>query len=155
MDDTNPKEKEIQKKIDEFGNLIDVQTAKLLIEYEKGELTIERTDKLKSKLDKLVNSHVEGLILEQEAERNYSKRDGSKGRFIGIRVALNDGREGRLMFWDNQIENVDFAWALPGQKVLISNCVYNDGKYGLTINTGKGGSVSLPDGAVIYPAIKK
>ena len=93
MPDTTTREKQVERKIEDFGGLIDEQTARMLLDYEQGLLSEERIEKLKSKLDKLVKSSEEGLILEVEPVRGYNKKDGSRGRLLGIRIALSDGRE--------------------------------------------------------------
>ncbi len=155
MPDSEYKDIQLEKKIEDFGGLIDSRTAKLLIDYENGQLTEERLDKLKSKLEKMVNSAEDGLLLEVENERNYTKRDGSKGTMRGMKIVLSGGREARALFWDRQIQDLDADGVMPGTKVILTNCIYSENKYGLTINTGKGGSIRLADGTVLFPKRKK
>lgn len=155
MADVTAKEKQVERKIEEFGGLIDEQTAKLLLDYEQGILSEERLEKLRTRLDKMVKSSDEGLILEVEPVRSYTKRDGSRGRLLGIKLALSDGREAKMVFWDKQVDDVDTDSALPGERVTITNCNFTENKYGLSINTGKGGSIRLANGVVLFPKIKK
>ena len=147
------KQREVNKKIEEFGGLIDEQTAKLLLEYERGQLSAERTEKLRAKMEKLTNSTEEALILEVDPVKTYRKRGGTEGRFLGIKFALAGGKEAKLVFWDKQIEEVNQKEAKSGTKVIMINCMQSDGKYGLTITTGKGGTIRVSDGVLLYPII--
>ena len=155
MPDSTTREKQVERKIEDFGGLIDEQTARMLLDYEQGLLSEERIEKLKSKLDKLVKSSEEGLILEVEPVRGYNKKDGSRGRLLGIRIALSDGREAKMVFWDKQVDDVDTDSARPGEKVTITNCNFTENRYGLSINTGKGGSLRVTNGVVLFPRIRK
>lgn len=155
MPESSSKEKEIHKRIEEFGGLIDEQTAKLLLEYERGQLSSERTDKLKTRLEKLTNSTEEALILEVDPVKTYRKRGGSEGRLLGIKIAMTGGREAKLVFWDRQIEEVDLKEAKSGTRVSMINCMQSDGKYGLTVTTGKGGIIRINEDVLLYPSIKK
>lgn len=155
MSESGPKEKDLHKKIEDFGGLIDEPTAKLLLDYESGQLSTERTDKLKSKLEKLTNSLEEALILEVDPVKSYRKRGGSEGRLLGIKIAMTGGREAKLVFWDKQIDEVDLNEAKSGTKLSMINCMQSDGKYGLTVTTGKGGSIRVGNSGLLYPAIKK
>lgn len=153
--ESGSKEKEIHRKIEDFGRLIDEQTAKLLLEYERGQLSAERTEKMRTRLEKLTNSTEEALILEVDPIKTYRKRGGTEGRYLGIKVALAGGREAKIVFWDKQIEEVNQKEAKSGTKVSMINCMQSDGKYGLTITTGKGGTIRVGEDLLLYPAVKK
>ena len=74
---------------------------------------------------------------------------------MGIRIALSDGREAKMVFWDKQVDDVDTDSARPGEKVTITNCNFTENRYGLSINTGKGGSLRVTNGVVLFPRIRK
>lgn len=149
------RDSDVEKKIKEFGDLIDTQTARLLLEYERGQLSDERIEKLRAKLDKMVNSVEEGVILEVEQPRNYTKKNGTRGRLLGIKIGMAGGGEARLVFWDNQIGEVNLEAMKEGERIGITNCIHTDGRYGHTISTGKGGSIRLQNGQLLYPTMKK
>ncbi len=148
------REAEIEKKIADFGGLIDRPTAKLLVEYEAGDVAEEKIQKIRDRLEKMLNSQDEGVVLEVEAERGYSRKDGGRGSFVGIKIGLSDGREGRVVLWDKQIEDADLEKAKPGERLVLLNCTFNEGRYGLTINTGRSGSLRLQNGTLLYPIRK-
>lgn len=143
-------EERIKKKIEEFGGLLDEQTARLLLEYEDGKVTAERREKLQVKLEKMLNSNEEILVLENEGVREYTKKNGQKGRLLSVKISNQSGEEGRLLFWDSQIEEVDDAGLLPGERLMISNVSKSSGKYGLSYSLNEK-SVIKNSSQILYP----
>ena len=142
---------EIKKKIEHFGGLLDEQTAKLLIDYENGRFDEERKEKLRAKLYKSLNSRIEALVLEIQMPREYRKKNGETGKILSIKVFVNQ-REASLTFWDSQIEKIDIGKFSEGKKIVMVNCHLSEGKFGLQINTGKGGVISTETGELMYSA---
>ncbi|MBX8631850.1 MAG: hypothetical protein KIY12_10285 [Thermoplasmata archaeon] len=142
-------EDEVKEKIEQFGGLIDEQTARMLIEYERGAMTPDKREKLKAKLDKSFNSKEEALVLEVNEPHRYRRRDGTDGTVLSIKIFI-EGREASLTFWDSQIEKVCMKYLVGGSKLHLINCHRTEGRYGLQINTGKGGIVATDSGEIIY-----
>jgi len=143
------REEEVKKKIEHFGGLLDERTAGMLIDYESSEFGEEKRQKLKSKLEKSIDSHTEALVLEIQKSRNYRKRDGSEGTILSIKIIV-DGTEAQLTFWDKQVEKIRFRCLHEGERIVMTNCLKSTGKYGLQYTTGKGGVVRTEKGEIIF-----
>jgi hypothetical protein len=142
---------EARKKIEHFGGLLDEHTARLLIEYEKGKFDEEKKERLREKIYKSLNSRIEALVLEVQMPREYRKRNGEMGKILSVKVFVNE-REASLTLWDAQIEKIDMGKIAEGKKIIMVNCHLSEGKFGLHINTGKGGVISTESGELIYSA---
>ena len=143
------REDEVKKKIEHFGGLLDEHTAGMLIDYESSGFSEEKRQKLKSKLEKSINSHSEALVLEIHKSRNYRKRDGADGTILSVKIIV-DGTEAQLTFWDKQVEKIQFHRLHEGERIVMTNCLKSTGKYGLQYTTGKGGIVRTEKGETIF-----
>ncbi len=143
------REDEVRKKIEYFGGLLDERTAGLLVDYENSEFGEEKRQKLKSRLEKSINSHSEALVLEIENSRNYRKRDGTEGTVLSVKI-VTDGTEARLTFWDKQVSELNFQNLREGERITMTNCQKSVGRYGLQFTTGKGGTVRTGKGEIIF-----
>ena len=143
------REDEVRKKIEYFGGLLDERTAGLLVDYENSEFGEEKRLKLKSRLEKSINSHSEALVLEIENSRNYRKRDGTEGTVLSVKI-VTDGAEARLTFWDKQVSELNFQNLREGERITMTNCQKSVGRYGLQFTTGKGGTVRTEKGEIIF-----
>ncbi|MEM3851590.1 MAG: hypothetical protein QXP70_01155 [Methanomassiliicoccales archaeon] len=131
----------VKEKMADFGGLIDEQTAKLLVEYESRSLSEEKIKKVAEKNSKLLTSTLNVLVIEKEGIREYTKKNGEKGKYLSIKLVTEGGKEGRLLFWDAQIEEVKEELIKEGQVLTLINCNPSNGKYGLTFVAGQDGVV--------------
>ncbi len=143
------REEDVKAKIEHFGGLLDERTAGMLVDYENSEFGEEKMQKLKSKLEKSINSNSEALVLEILNSRNYRKRDGTEGTILSVKIVI-DGTEAWLTFWDKQVEKIQYDRLQEGERIIMTNCQKSTGKYGLQFTTGKGGVVRTEKGEIIF-----
>jgi len=138
---------------EDFGNLIDEETARLFMAYESGDMSETERTRLLERLNSILSVPLNVIVLEVEGEREYRRRDGGEGRMFVLKVSL-EGEEGRIIFWDSQIELLDRSGISPGDVLELNNCNSSRGRYGLTVVPGKFGIIRVREGPVIYRSLK-
>jgi len=138
-------EEKMSKEIEEYGELIDEDTAAIIV-----------VDKLKSdffnatKISELEDST--DVTLYARVELLGKTRKFDKGRVVN--VVISDGTHScMLVLWDKDVGLVESRKIREGQVIKIINGYVKDGYYGMEINIGKWGLVETEPGNA--PGIKK
>lgn len=132
--------KEIQQIQNEYDQLLDDNTAALLIVDELG-----RNKQSISKINKLepgMECTVFGRITNYNQSRNFNRKNGSTGQVINLELADDTGTC-RLALWNRDVELVKNKTIKIGTNVKIINGYIKNGFNGIEINVGRWGLIEI------------
>lgn len=135
--------KEIKERQEEYDFLIDEDTIALLIVDELGrnKINIVKINELEPGIE----CTVFGEITNISNERNFNRKNGSKGRVINMELK-DDTSKCNLALWDQDVDLVKKKKIKIGTKVKIINGYVKDGFSGVELNVGKWGVIEIePD----------
>ena len=136
----NEFKEEIKKRQKEYDNLLDEDSIALMIVDELG-----RNKQNISKINELepgMECTVFGKITNISQLRNFSKKNGTKGRVINLELT-DDTRKCGLALWDKDVELVKNKSIQKGTNVKIINGYIKDGFNGIEINVGRWGLIEI------------
>ncbi len=127
-------ESEIKRVKKEFASLLDSETAALFLLAEKGRLRPE-THHLNSLSDGEFVT-VEGVVTAVEEPHEFTRRDGSTGRVVSVRISDGSG-EARVSFWEPaDIRRVESQEVRAGVRLRVINGRVKVNNFGTTVNVG-------------------
>ncbi len=132
--------KEIQQLQNEYDQLLDENTAALLIVDELG-----RNKQSVSKIIKLkpgMECTVFGRITNYNQSRNFNRKNGSTGQVINLELTDDTGTC-RLALWNRDVELVKNKTIQVGTNVKIINGYIKNGFNGIEINVGRWGLIEI------------
>jgi len=134
-------ESEIERIQDEFASLLERKTAALFLLAEKGRLQQETHS-----LSQLADGEfvtVEGKVVAVEKPREFTRRDGSKGKVASVRISGPTG-EARVSYWEPaDIERVEAGEIKKGMKLRVINGRVKVNNFGTTVNVGSYSTVKV------------
>ncbi|MCK4365762.1 MAG: hypothetical protein KAW45_06900 [Thermoplasmatales archaeon] len=133
-------EKEIKQLQKEYDELFDEDTAALLIVDQLGR-NKQNICKIKE-LEPRTECTVFGKIINISQLRNFTKKNGTKGRVINLELTDDTGKCG-LALWDKDVELVKNESIQKGTNVKIINGYIKDGFNGIEINVGRWGLIEI------------
>ena len=132
--------KEIQQLQNEYDQLLDENTAALLIVDELG-----RNKQSVSKINNLkpgMECTVFGRITNYNQSRNFNRKNGSTGQVINLELTDDTGIC-RLALWNRDVELVKNKTIQVGTNVKIINGYIKNGFNGIEINVGRWGLIEI------------
>jgi replication factor A1 len=132
--------KEIKQLQKEYDQLLDDNTAALLIVDELG-----RNNQSISKINKLepgLECTVFGRITNINQSRNFNRKNGSTGQVINLDLT-DDTETCRLALWNRDVDLVKNKTIQIGTNVKIINGYIKNGFNGLEINVGRWGLLEI------------
>lgn len=133
-------EDEINKIREEYDDLLDEDTAALLIIDSLGR-NKENICKI-ADIESGMECTVFGKIIDIDKSRNFNRPNGSRGRVINLELSDGTGTCG-LALWDKDVELVEKCTIQKGTNVKIINGYVKDGFNGLEINVGRWGLIEI------------
>ena len=132
--------KEIQQIQKEYDDLLDDDTAALLIvdELDRNKQNISKINKLEPGIE----CTVFGKITNINQLRNFNRKNGSTGRVINLKLTDDTGTCG-LALWDKDVELVKNKKIQIGTNIKVVNGYIKDGFNGLEINAGRWGLIEI------------
>jgi replication factor A1 len=132
--------KEIQQLQNEYDQLLDDNTAALLIVDELG-----RNKQSISKINMLepgMECTVFGRVTNYNQSRNFNRKNGSTGQVINLELTDDTGTC-RLALWNRDVELVKNKTIKIGTNVKIINGYIKNGFNGIEINVGRWGLIEI------------
>lgn len=131
-------ERSIEKKIDEFGGLLDRDVASLLVVENLGKFVIEyqNISDLRSKSGvKLI-----GTVREVGKPRTFESKFGRKGKLARVLIE-DDSGSCYLVLWDKDVELVERGLIKVGDRIRIINGYAKEAGHGMEVSKGKWGTI--------------
>jgi len=127
-------EKEIAKRKEEYGDLIDEDSVALLLVDELGrnKQTVSNVADLEPGLE----CTVFGKVTTVGELHNFTKKNGSPGTVVNLEITDDTGFC-RLVLWDKDVEMVKNKTIKKGTHVKLINGYTKDGFNGIEINAGR------------------
>jgi len=127
---------EVQRNINEFGDLIDEDAAAHLI--------IEKSGRFEHKFDKLSQIEIgkrvnlRARVKNIESMRTFTRKTGGTGEVANIEINDSSG-SCRLVLWDRDVELVKSGKLKKNVMIRIFNSLVKQGRFDTEIDIGKGG----------------
>ncbi|MCK5636288.1 MAG: hypothetical protein KAH91_02625 [Thermoplasmatales archaeon] len=133
-------EKEIKQLQKEYDELFDEDTSALLIVDQLGR-NKQNICKI-NELEPRTECTIFGKVTNISQLRNFTKKNGTKGRVINLELTDETGKCG-LALWDKDVELVKNESLQIGTNVKIINGYIKDGYNGIEINVGRWGLIEI------------
>ncbi len=128
----------MKAKIDEWGGLLDQDSASLLLLEEMGIDVADWTPI--ASLEDNAEVSVRGTVSEITPVREFSRRDGSEGRVVNVTLRDPSG-VCRLVLWDDDVDLVASGKLRGEVTVRVLDGYVRKTQYGFEISLGKFGSI--------------
>jgi replication factor A1 len=136
-------EKEIDRRYEDYEGLLNREAIAYLLVDEMGRSVIETITI--STLQDGQNVSTVVTVDEIGKTRQFTRKDGSRGRVVNIHVVDDTGRC-RLTLWDKDVEVVDNGEIKKGSIIKVINGYVRDSSFGVEINIGKNGIFAIEAG---------
>jgi len=136
-------EKEIEKRVKDYDNLMDEDTIALFIVDELGrnKQVVSKIADLKPNLDYTIVGKITNIY----DSKTFKRKNGTSGKVLNLDISDNTGTC-RLVIWNKDVEEVKNKDIKAGTTVKIINGYTKDGYAGLEINLGRWGLLEVePD----------
>jgi len=131
-------DRRVAETIAEWGGLLDVHAARLLV-IEKSGVDVAEWTPLAS-LEDNAEVSVRGTIIEVGPVREFEKRDGSRGRVVNATLEDSTGTC-RVTLWDDDVDLVISGKVRTGAALRVLDGYIRRTRYGFEIGRGKFGTV--------------
>ncbi len=122
-------ERRLREFKDHFGDLIDEETLRLLVDYSFGKMPTTKLSELSSKRGKVV---VEGIVEKVVGVREFLK-NGKKGLVANV-ILRDENARVRVTFWNDSAELIKAGDIVEGSKIRIRGFVKRREGIELSVN---------------------
>jgi len=134
-------ESRVRSKIEEWGALLDDDSAARLVldELGRGTANFQTLKELREGMEVTLRVRIDGF----SPVREFRRQDGSPGRVINADISDDTGRS-HLVLWDDDVALVEQGRYRQGMTLRLLDCFVRASRFGMEVSRGKFGAI-LPE----------